>query len=218
MPDWYVLAGSNKTGMGYRETNWSLPRALQHVHARQNMFDGTWTKLPTCGWMFVPLTQYHGGAEAATIEPLSKNLKDYEQHLKNCLSYGVQACYRGPRLYDTAETRTVVQKWVKWFKANRDILESDVIHLKRPDGVSLDAILHVQPHGDPQAMLVVHNPTERELTEVFVVPLSFAGLKDKVKWTTFAGKEFSGKLDGVKQIKLALKVPPRGMETLTFRQ
>ena len=34
VPDNYFLAGSNKTGMGYRETNWSLPRDQQHVHAR----------------------------------------------------------------------------------------------------------------------------------------------------------------------------------------
>jgi hypothetical protein len=30
--------------MGYRETNWSLPRAQQHIHARQNLYDGTWDK------------------------------------------------------------------------------------------------------------------------------------------------------------------------------
>jgi hypothetical protein len=26
---------------GYREDNWSLPRAQQLIHARQNIFDGT---------------------------------------------------------------------------------------------------------------------------------------------------------------------------------
>src|SRR5262249_43451561 len=31
VPDWYFLAGSNKTGMGYRETNWSLPREQQEI-------------------------------------------------------------------------------------------------------------------------------------------------------------------------------------------
>ena len=29
IPDWYFLNGGTKTGMGYRETNWSLPRAYQ---------------------------------------------------------------------------------------------------------------------------------------------------------------------------------------------
>src|SRR5687768_4414434 len=26
IPDWYFLTGGSKTGMGYREVNWSLPR------------------------------------------------------------------------------------------------------------------------------------------------------------------------------------------------
>ncbi len=37
VPDWYILAGSNKTGMGYRETNWSLPREQQLIQDRANV-------------------------------------------------------------------------------------------------------------------------------------------------------------------------------------
>ena len=54
VPDWYYLAGSTKCGMGYRETNWSLPRDQQEIIERQNIFDGTWEKTPSMGWMFVP--------------------------------------------------------------------------------------------------------------------------------------------------------------------
>ncbi|NQZ58625.1 MAG: hypothetical protein HRT88_14305, partial [Lentisphaeraceae bacterium] len=50
-PDWYFLRGANKTVMGYREVNWSLPRAEQRIHTRQNIFDGTWEKTPSMGWM-----------------------------------------------------------------------------------------------------------------------------------------------------------------------
>ncbi|MCP4709827.1 MAG: hypothetical protein GY869_14485, partial [Planctomycetes bacterium] len=46
VPDFYYLSGSNKCGMGYRETNWSLPRAQQIIHGRQNIYDGTWQKTP----------------------------------------------------------------------------------------------------------------------------------------------------------------------------
>src|SRR5204862_1147036 len=68
VPDWYFLQGSSKTGMGYRETNWSLPREQQVIHTRQNLYDGTLDKTPAMGWMFVPLTEYQGGGAAATIE------------------------------------------------------------------------------------------------------------------------------------------------------
>ncbi len=109
VPDYYYLAGSNKCGMGYRETNWSLPRAQQVIHTRQNIYDGTWTKTPSMGWMFVPLTQYHGGGAAATIEPLDQHRDHYERMLASNLALGVQACYRGPRLYDTDRTKTMVK-------------------------------------------------------------------------------------------------------------
>ena len=80
-PDRYYLNGSNKCGMGYRETNFSLPRERQILISRQNIYDGTFEKTPSMGWMFVPLVEYHGGGEAATFEPLCEHLADYESHL-----------------------------------------------------------------------------------------------------------------------------------------
>jgi hypothetical protein len=94
VPDWYYLEGSNKSAMGYRETNWSLPRERQIILARQNIFDGTWDKTPSMGWMFVPLVQYQGGGAGATLEPLREHLDFYEKHLSLNLTSGVQACYR----------------------------------------------------------------------------------------------------------------------------
>ena len=41
--------------------------AEQEIIERQNMYDGTWTKTQSMGWMFVPLSQYHGGGAAATV-------------------------------------------------------------------------------------------------------------------------------------------------------
>ena len=79
VPDWYFLNGSSKTAMGYRETNWSLPRDRQIILGRQNIYDGTWGKTPSMGWMFVPLVEYQGGGAAATLEPLEQHLADYEQ-------------------------------------------------------------------------------------------------------------------------------------------
>ncbi|MCR9246225.1 MAG: alpha-galactosidase [bacterium] len=178
VPDWYFLNGSNKTGMGYRETNWSLPRMQQVIHTRQNLFDGTREKNPTMGWMFVPLTQYHGGGAAATVEPLSEHLDHYERMIISNLAYGAQACYRGPRLYDTDATRTVVKRWVDWYKKYRDILESDVIHgsSRRADGLDLDWVLHANPAASPPAMLVVFNPTERDIRRRVPLDLYYSGI------------------------------------------
>jgi len=209
-PDYYYLSGSNKCGMGYRETNWSLPRAQQLIHTRQNIHDGTWTKTPSMGWMFVPLSQYHGGGAAATIEPLDTHIDHYERMMLSNLALGVQACYRGPRLYDTPRVRDMVKGRVAWFKQHRDILESDVLHLKRADGRTLDGMLHVNPQLDEKAMLVVFNPTERPLKEHWVVPLHYAGLSGKAKVSINGGPPREVALDGLRRTRLELKVPAGG--------
>ena len=95
--------------------------------------------------MFVPLVEYHGGGEAATLEPLAEHLDAYEAHLMQNFGCGVQACYRGPRLFDGDETKAMVKKWVDFYKRYRAILESDIVHLRRPDGRASDGVLHVNP-------------------------------------------------------------------------
>jgi hypothetical protein len=176
VPDWYFLAGSNKTGIGYRETNWSLPRDRQLVLGRQNLFDGTWEKTPSMGWTFVPLVQYQGGGDAATLEPLSLHLKEYQAHLFQNFGAGVQACYRGFRLYDTDETRDLVKKWVNWYKKYRLILNSDIIHLRRADGRDWDGLMHVNPALKEKGFILLFNPLESSINREIVVPLYYTGL------------------------------------------
>ena len=210
VPDYYYLAGSNKCGMGYRETNWSLPRAQQVIHTRQNIFDGTWTKTPSMGWMFVPLTQYHGGGAAATIEPLDQHREHYERMLTSNLAMGVQACYRGPRLYDTDGTKVLVNTWVDWFKEYRDILESDVVHGRRADGRDLDWMLHVNPELKHKGMLVVFNPLKEPVEKTIRVNLYYAGLTDKAEVRDRMGETNTYRLNRDYTIEIPVEIGPEG--------
>jgi len=178
--------------MGYRETNWSLPREQQIIHARQNIYDGTWEKTPSMGWMFVPLTQYQGGGAAATIEPLAQHLDAYEAHLANLFGAGVQACYRGPRLYDTDETRALVKKWVDFYKSHRAILDSDLIHVRRADGRDIDCVLHVNPALKTRGLAMIYNPLGETVRRTVRLPLYYAGLSNRatVKERGGAAREF----------------------------
>lgn len=211
VPDWYFLNGSNKNGMGYREVNWSLERERQIMLARQNMYDGTWEKTPSMGWMFVPLVEYHGGGEAATLEPLSEHLDSYAAHLAQNFGWGVQACYRGPRLYDTAETKAVVKKWVDFYKAHRDILESDIVHLRRADGCDLDGIMHVNPQLETRALALVFNPLDEEVVRTWKLPLYYTGIGERalVRESGGEGREYI--LNRAYEIELELRVPARGI-------
>jgi len=67
-------------------------------------------------WGFVPLTKYQGGGPEAVLEPLKDHLEDYRQLMMQYYGAGVQACYRGPRLYDSEETRLMVKSTLDWYK------------------------------------------------------------------------------------------------------
>lgn len=219
VPDWYFLQGSNKTGMGYRETNWSLPRAQQVIHARQNLFDGTREKNVSMGWMFVPLTEYHGGGAAATIEPLALHLDHYERMLTSNLGYGAQACWRGPRLFDEPVTRDLVVRWVDWYKQHRHILHADVIHTssRRADGQGLDWVLHADPFCDPPAMLVVYNPLAEARSASIPLDLYHAGLVGEAIAKDAVGEGQRLQLDRRSRTRVDVTVPAGGCRWLTLR-
>lgn len=216
VPDYYYLSGSTKSAMGYRETNWSLPRDQQVIHTRQNIYDGTWEKTPSMGWMFVPLTEYQGGGEAATIEPLDAHLDHYERILVSNLALGAQACYRGPRLFDTDRTKGMLKRWVDWYKAHRDILESDLIHGRRADGRDIDWMLHVNPRLDSKGMLVVFNPLDQPVERELEVGLYYTGLDTETTLRGEDGKEQVLPLARDYSVKAPVSVPANGFAWYTF--
>ena len=177
-PDWYFLDGTHKIGIGYREVNFSLPREQQLVLNRQNIHDGTMEKTGSMSWGFVPLTKYQGGDDSAVLEPLSEHLKDYEQLMVQYYGAGVQACYRGPRLYDTESTKQLVFNTISWYKKYREILNSDIIQLRRADGRDWDGFIHVNPSLKQKGFVMLYNPTKEKMTKTIKIPLYYTGLTD----------------------------------------
>jgi hypothetical protein len=217
VPDWYFLNGSNKIAMGYRETNWSLPREYQEIIERQNIYDGTWKKTPSMGWMFVPLVQYHGGGEAATIEPLKDHLDHYEQRLANLFGAGVQACYRGPRLYDAPATKQIVKKWVAFYKKHREILDADIVHIRRPDGRDYDGILHVDPWGEEKGLLMLYNPLEEEIRKNLELDLYYTGIRGTVQVSRNDGDWEEKELNPFQKLTLEIRIPPGKWTWIVFK-
>lgn len=209
VPDWYFLSGSNKSAMGYREVNWSLPRERQIILGRQNIFDGTWQKTPSMGWMFVPLVEYHGGGAAATLEPLSEHLDAYGAHLAQNFGSGVQACYRGPRLYDSEKTKELVKRWVEFYKKYRSILDSDTIHVRRPDGRDVDCILHVNPLLKQKGLAMVYNPLNCRVNKKLKLPLYNTGLTETVLIREQNGRAKKYKLDRHYNVKVTISIAPK---------
>jgi hypothetical protein len=215
-PDWYFLDGTNKIALGYREVNFSLPRDQQMILNRQNIYDGTWEKTPSMGWGFVPLTRYEGGGPEAVLEPLKDHLRDYEQLMVQYYGSGVQACYRGPRLYDTDSTRELVARTIRWYKQYRDILNGDIIHLRRADGRDWDGIMHVDPHGKIKGFLLLYNPLDTSLARTITVPLHYTGLSARAVIRRSGGAAEVFHPDGEDNIRLKVVLPAGGYAWYTI--
>jgi hypothetical protein len=69
---------------------------------------------------------------------------------------------RGQRLYDpeVAASKALVQKWTSFYRTYRQIVTSDIIHVRAPDGQSVDCMLHVNPRlPQHKGLALLINPT-----------------------------------------------------------
>lgn len=206
IPDWYFLNGQCATGMGYREASSNLTPQQQQLLGRQYIYDGTWHKLPTMGWLGIQLVGFYTNDPRVGLEPLCENIDRYESQLMQFLGSGCQFTIRGNRLYDTPETKAMVQKCLNWFKTYRDILTSEIIHVSRPTGRDLDCLMHVNPFIDHKGMVVIFNPTERDITKEMKLPLYYTGLKGNATVIAEDGTKKAYKLNGEEEMLLPVSV------------
>jgi hypothetical protein len=217
-PDWYFLDGTHKIGIGYREVNFSLSRDQQKILNRQNIHDGTFEKLPSMSWGFVPLTRYQGGGPEAVLEPLKDHLKDYEMLMVQYYGAGVQACYRGPRLYDTTTTKALVSNTVSWYKKYRDILNAPIVHLRRADGRDWDGFMHVSPTLKDRAFVLLFNPTDQVINRQVSIPLYYTGLGPKAFVFEKDAIHRQIMADNKGNLKLSVSIPAGGYTWYVIRE
>jgi hypothetical protein len=199
-PDWYFFNGATSTGMGYREGTEFLPYEQQLLMARQFIYDGTWNKAPSMGWIATPVIDKN----------LSKVIPWYEGNLAQGLGSGAQWSLYGMQIYDTDETKAAVKKWVNWFKKHRSILTSDIIHVRRPDGRDVDCILHVNPQLHEKGLVMIFNPLNETLTRTVSLPLYYAGLSRTAWIREQDGEARSFPLSRDYRVEMTVTLPPRG--------
>ncbi|MEO6686988.1 MAG: alpha-galactosidase, partial [Dyadobacter sp.] len=215
-PDWYFLDGTNKIALGYREVNFSLSREQQMILNRQNIFDAMWNEIPSMVWGFVPLTKYQGGGPEAILEPLSEHLDAYKQLMMQYYGAGIQACYRGPRLYDTDVTKKTVVEVIDWYKKYRDILNSDVIHLRRADGRDWDGILHVNPALKEKGLVMLYNPLNESITRDINLPVYYTSKHASLKIREKEGAAKTYQVDREFNAPVTVQIPARSYTWLVL--
>ena len=92
-------------------------------------------------------------------------------------------CWRGPALYDDASSKAAITKWVRFYKTHRDILSSDIIHLRRADHQGIDAILHVNPALPTKGLAMIFNPMPEAASGSFSIDLYYTGLNSTARVT-----------------------------------
>ena len=105
--------------------------------------------------------------------------------LNNNLLAGVQASYRGMRLYDTEETKKMVADSIRDYNAHRAIFESPAVHIRRADGRDYDGYIHVNPQLEEKGMAVLFNPLDEEITRTVRIPLYYTGIENSAVLSLF---------------------------------
>ena len=174
------------------------------------------------GWMFVPLSEYNGGGEEATIEPLNRHWDHYQTMLLSYLGAGVQAVYRGHRLFDSDHVREGVTRSVQWFKSNRNILESDLIHTssRRADGTHPDWYFHANPKLKSKGLWIGFNPSDKAFQVDLLLNVYFTGLTDQVRILPKGNKDKSAvyTLDRNNRVYLPVDLPANGSEWVLIEE
>ena len=217
IPDWYFLNGQSATSMGYREATANLSPQQQLLLGRQYIYDGTWYKIPTMGWMALQLVGFYSNDSRVGLEPLNENMERYERGLVQHLGSGCQFAVRGNRLYDTPETKGMVKKWVDWFKKYREVLTGDIIHLGRPTGRELDCMMHVNPFGEDRAMALVFNPTQQTITRKLKLPLYYAGIARTAQVSVEGARSSYYGVNGKHEIEVPVSVKPGGFTWILIK-
>ena len=129
---------------------------------------------------------------------------------------GVIACYRGPRLFDTEETKAVVKKWVDFYKKYRPILDSDLIHVRRPDGRSIDCVLHANAQISPCGLAMLYNPTRRVQQMTLKLPLYYTGLCEIAKIREGEGEPKRYTIDRDYNVEIPIKMEAKSVSYLVI--
>ena len=105
----------------------------------------------------------------------------------------------------------MASKWVGIFKAHRDIMTADIIHVKRADGQSIDAFMHADATLPEPGFLVAFNPTLASLAINLTVPLYYTGIQTTALFSHEGGAAVPAALARDYSVELAVALPAQSV-------
>ena len=98
---------------------------------------------------------------------------------------------------------------IDWYKKYRDILNSDIVHLRRADGRDWDGWMHVNPQLGEKGFLLVFNPTTLPITQVIKVPVYYTGKTQSIRVREKEGQPRTYTISRDHHILLPITLPPK---------
>ncbi len=102
-------------------------------------------------------------------------------------------------------------------KKFRDILNADVIHLRRPDGRDWDGILHVDPQLEIKGYAMLYNPTEEEMIRHIRLPLYYTGLSETANISLGDGSFTEYLISRDYSVEVNVNIPAHGYISLIVK-
>jgi len=104
----------------------------------------------------------------------------------------------------------MVTEVIDWYKKYRDILNSDIIRLRRADGRDWDGWMHVNPAGKEKALIMLFNPTEEVMRKELKIPLYYTGLSLEARISIEGKLPKTYPLNREYETNLAVDIPANG--------
>jgi hypothetical protein len=102
----------------------------------------------------------------------------------------------------------MVAETIEWYKKHRDVLNGDLIHLRRADGRDWDGWVMVSPSTNERGLIMLFNPLKEKIARRVRIPLYYAGLTDVAEITSVDGKRQTAKLNRAYEIELDVTMEP----------
>ncbi|HEY0829158.1 MAG TPA: hypothetical protein VGE40_13750, partial [Bacilli bacterium] len=142
---------------GYEEGEFgSLTTWDQILSTRKGAYEFTKVYRPEQGEYYIPLVPWLGGP---SLEPLEEHTREYNAFLANCFGYGFEGTVFQHVPYDGPVSQGIINRWLSFWKKNAEFFKKgDLVHVRKPDGEGLDAVMHVlTADNQMEALLVVYN-------------------------------------------------------------
>jgi hypothetical protein len=95
-------------------------------------------------------------------------------------------------------------------------LDSDLIHVRRPDGRSIDCVLHANAQISPCGLAMLYNPTRGVQQMTLKLPLYYTGLCEIAKIREGEGEPKRYTIDRDYNVEIPIKMEAKSVSYLVI--